>query len=113
MKLIDKLLFIYSSLMAVVLTVSSLRGGFSTQNLVMITLFLPVTGYFIFLFVKAYYRRQYRREHLRKHRGANLPAPSLFSLKHFFRQKDPLFIVTLCLYFALLSVVIAKAVITL
>jgi len=111
MKLIDKILLIYSTFLAIALTVTSVLSGFSLKNLVMIALFLPVTGYFIYQLVKAYKTNQHRRQ-LKTQSGEANHYQS-FSIKSFLSQNNPSFLVTLSLYFALLAALIVKTIVTL
>jgi hypothetical protein len=106
MKLLDKLLLIYSTVLAITLTVTSLLSGFSLKNLSLMVLFLPVSGYFIYQLFQTHRLRQYRRKTNTPPQIENTD-PS-FSLKRFLSQKNPAFLVTLSLYFALLAALIVK-----
>lgn len=111
MKLVDKLLLAYSALLAVTLTILSFKGGLTPQNLVMIALFLPVTGYIFYLILKAYRVHQHFKQNVQQ--LSHNPQPPGFSLKAFFTQKDPLFIVTLCLFLSIVGALIVKTISTL
>lgn len=106
MKLLDKILLVYSALLAVTLTILSLKGGLTPQNLIMIALFLPVTGYIFYLIFRAYRVHKHFKQNVQK--LTHTPQPPGFSLKAFFTQKDPFFIVTLCLFLSLVGALIVK-----
>lgn len=111
MKLVDKILLVYSALLAVALTVMGLRGGLTTQNLIMIALFLPVTGYFIYLLYRAYTLKRHFHQNLEALKHP--PTKPHFSILAFFRQKDPFFLITLCLFISLTCALIVKTLTTL
>lgn len=104
MKTLDKILLIYSTVVAVGLTLSSLRGDLTAQNLILMALFLPVTIYFIWTLIRLARRRP-------KTAAAPVGATG-FSARRFFSQTHPFFLVTLSLYLALVTAVITRAVLS-
>ncbi|OGV97364.1 hypothetical protein A2W24_06565 [Microgenomates group bacterium RBG_16_45_19] len=110
MKAIDKWLFVYSAVITVTLTAVSLTAGFNLKNLLMTALFLPLSGYFAYQLLKAYYRRRYAPPAATDPLQPNL---TTFSLKRFLTQNHPTFLVTLSLYLALIVAFLVKTLTTL
>jgi hypothetical protein len=105
---LDKFLFWYTLIFAIILTGSTVARGFSPTNLILIALFLPLTIFTILQALKRYY--------LWRSKLPPSPAEALakegpaFSLRVFLTQHNPLFTLTLILFIvAILTTVIRFA----
>jgi hypothetical protein len=115
MKLLDHLLFIYSSLFALAITVAAVinrQGG--SQTVIIVTLFLPITLYLIYQTLITLYRRKYTPVITSTDKSAPPTKPKLVNLpqKGFFRQKSLAFLITLTLFIATFTAIITLAIIS-
>ena len=105
---LDKFLFWYTLIFAIVLTGSTVTRGLNPTNLILIALFLPLTTYTVLQAIKRYYLWKTKQiltddsSPSTKHQGLGT-----FSLKTFLTQKHPLFTLTLILFIvAILTTII-------
>ena len=116
MKLLDNLLFIYSGLFALAITVAAiLNRQDGSHTLIIIALFLPVILYLIYQVVITLYRRKYipnPTPNQPTSQPAKLKLVSLPPKKGFFHQKSPAFLITLALFISAFTTIIALSILT-
>ena len=97
---LDKFLFWYTLIFAIVLTGSTALRGLNPANLILIALFLPLTTYTVLQAIKRYYLwrttviLQLDDESERSRRSSS----PTFSFTTFLTQKHPLFMLTFILF---------------
>jgi len=114
MKLLDRLLYYYSTLFALIITLGAIFSGFALKNAVATLLFLPVTLTFAYELA-----RQFSLYRLSRRYPASSPPASVrqtqrrlsapFRFDYFFAQKSPLFLATIALYVIVVTATIFRA----
>lgn len=104
-QIIDRGLFIYGGLVAIVLTVIAILNLKKTNSLTTLLLFLPVSIYFIFRFFVSMVESL---EHFMNRDQKRLPYFGNFSLGAFFRQNDTLFLFTQLLFSTAVALILFR-----
>ena len=104
MKLIDKFLFIYSLLFAIVLIIGAILTGFAAHQAVITLFFLPVPLYLFYQAIKSLPRPS------NSHRSSSFSpsSPPSLNLRYFLNQTHPLFLLSLSLLISFLTATIIK-----
>lgn len=109
MKLLDKLLFGYSTLFALILTAAGFLNGLNISNLILVVLFLPVSLYLAFQLIKKIYALKFAVENLSE-AAAEVKYGRSFSLKRFLTQSGAMYLITVTLYTAALTATVFLAI---